>query len=1135
MHTPLNIDFLPFNIISRKNPEIDVHTSFFCMQRVRFHWFIVMSQGESVEEILGEADGLEKKYDWARAAKLCEQALGSTGKGDFSKRGEILDRIGYCLYRGAFQAESQEEFKSRMQEAVAAYQEAAEPYENVEHAKGLHCRAMALYANSWIQVEASRKKLVLDDCIELLEEAMKALEEAKDRLCYGKACNDLLFCLYDRWYLEWDWNEKKRCLEEAIRLGQNAISTLSKVGDERERARAYIIAGWHSIWAGVGYLGEEKREKSAKIALSYAEKALELSRKTGDAYLMSWSNTVAAWTQYWLTGNLELSLRHAEESLQQAEKAKDSFLVGHARRTLAHDVFWIMNAEEDPDKKREGYETVREHTEDGERHYLTICRYNPLVYHLRIESYSQLARDVETDPKEKRNLLEKAIKIGQKSLEHAEQSAKAYIDTVHHSLSKALYSLSKMETQITEKKRLLEEASEHREKSIDFLEQTASPFDYWNRGVLQNYAALIKAEFATIETNKEKKRRLLEEAVSHMERCIELCTKWTTIYPQAQLFAVLGWYYDWFGGILNQLYSLTKNEATLERATKVYQHTAETYRKAELPSRIAEAHWHVARLYDQLGEHTKSEHDFRSAAENYKLAAEKIPQLKEFYTNHALYVQAWSEIGKAKHHHAKRQYGQATEHYKKAADLHRSTEHWKYLSSNYRAWAKLEEAEDLSRQEQGEEATQAFKQATDLFRKAKTSIKSELKNIQDTDEQKMAAELIKASDLRHEYCQGRIALEEAKILDRQGDHAASSRKYGSAAEKFQKATDAMEHESDRQELRPIVYLCRAWQMMTRAEAEASPDLYLEASRLFEEVKEHSVTEKARELALGHSSFCKALEAGTRFEAMRDMTLYSTAKKHLEAAANYYLKEGFRNASEYAKATQRLFDAYMYMHKADTETDLKKKAELYRIAEKFLQASAGSYMKAKHPEKSEEVQRLLESVREEQQLAMSLTEVLHAPTATSTTTSFSIPTPTHEQAVGLERFEHADIQANLILRAKEVTVGEDVSLAIELVNAGKAPALLIKVDEVVPEGFDIKEVPETYVVEGSFINMKGKRLNPLKTEDVKIIVKPRSKGSFIVKPRVLYIDETGKYKSHEPEPIAITVKELGIAGWIKGEK
>jgi hypothetical protein len=224
-----------------------------------------------------------------------------------------------------------------------------------------------------------------------------------------------------------------------------------------------------------------------------------------------------------------------------------------------------------------------------------------------------------------------------------------------------------------------------------------------------------------------------------------------------------------------------------------------------------------------------------------------------------------------------------------------------------------------------------------------------------------------------------------------------------------------------------------------------------------------------------------------------------------------------------------------MHNAKTETDPAKKAQFYMMAEKVLQASAGSYLKAKHPEKQEQVTSLLEKVRNERELALSLTEVLHAPMATSTTATFATPTPTEETPTGLERFEHADIQANLILRAKEARVGEDINIEIELINAGKAPALLIKVEEIIPEDFEIKQVPEIYRVEDRYLNMKGKRLDSLKTEEVKLIAKPVSKGIFTMKPRILYLDETGKYKSHEPEPITITVKELGIKGWLKGEK
>jgi len=371
-------------------------------------------------------------------------------------------------------------------------------------------------------------------------------------------------------------------------------------------------------------------------------------------------------------------------------------------------------------------------------------------------------------------------------LELAEQASRPQVHIVHHILSKVFYTLAKAETQTAEKRRLLEVALKHREKQIAIIERFTSPFNSWDRGVVQNYLALVEAETAAIETDHESKRRLLERAVSRMERCIDLCAKWAALHPRTELLTPLGWYYDWFGGILNQLYSLTGEKETLEKAVEVYQRSAEKYRKVKLLSRVAEANWHTARLYEQLGEHVNAERSFQSASENYRLAAGKIPQLKEFYMDHALYMQAWSELEKAKHRHAEKQYGQAREHYEKAANLHKSTERWNYLGPNYLAWAKLEEAEDLSRQEKGEEATEAFKEAAELFCKAKMSIKTELKTIQDVDEKKLASELIKASDLRHEYCEGRIVLEEAKILDRQGDHTASSRKYGSAAETFQK-------------------------------------------------------------------------------------------------------------------------------------------------------------------------------------------------------------------------------------------------------------------------------------------------------------------------------------------------------------
>jgi hypothetical protein len=323
--------------------------------------------------------------------------------------------------------------------------------------------------------------------------------------------------------------------------------------------------------------------------------------------------------------------------------------------------------------------------------------------------------------------------------------------------------------------------------------------------------------------------------------------------------------------------------------------------------------------------------------------------------------------------------------------------------------------------------------------------------------------------------------------------------------------------------------------MTMAESKSSPMLYVEASQLFEQAEEFSPNEKTKMLVLGHSRFCKALDAGTRFADTRDSNMYANAIKCLESAATYYVKAGFPKSSDYCEATKLLFDAYLRMDDAARENDPERKAKLYTMAEKVLQTSAGSFTRAEHPEKSEQVLGLLEKARKEQELAASLVEVIHAPAIVSATTSFSTPTPTHEQAVGSEKFEHADIQANLIIRQKELRIGEDLTIELELVNAGKGSALLTKVTEMVPKEFEVAEKSENCRVEDSYINLKGKRLDPLKTEEVKLVLKPTLQGTFSIKPTVLYLDENGKYKTHEPEPVTITVKELGIKGWLKGEK
>jgi hypothetical protein len=1090
-----------------------------------------------VEEILHRAERLEKEYDWVGAVESYEKGLNLLPEDDFSSKGETHERLGYAFYRAAFQAESNDEFTQRLRQAILSYEKAKELYgelaELVKTPRMLRCEAVIAFAGYWLASEASEKKKLLDECWRLTKNALKACVEAEVPLEYGKTYTQLGSSAFLSYVLEWNFQSAEKIIREAMEHGEQAITLLSGTGVPHELARAYVRTSIYLTVLGFCFNTDiEERKRYHQKGQSYWQKAIELSEEAAFLELVNTSGDSGDETG-WDIKEMQVNF---EKALGYAKKTGDKYLIGTAMDWLAYATAWKSVAFEDPDRRLETGREALKYAEDAQDQFSSISFVSPRRDALWTRAphahYHLAGARWETDLGKRRDLLERAVLEGTRAIKQAENAAyPGVIWYVHTILGAVLEDLAGTETNPREKKRLLEEASVHLKEAIRIGDQRY-PLSYWNRGLPWNGLAGLKAELSNAEEDFESKKRLLEEAISDRERGLELCSK-EAIYIEG--FVHLGsWQYS-YGMLLDRLYGLTKSNELERKAIRAFEEAVESFQKLNQVSRVAECYWKVARSYDAVGEHLKAAKNFELASDNYKSAVEKIPQLKEFYQDQALYMQAWNEIEKARHHHQRQEYGSAEEHFEKAANLHRSLKKWSYLAPNYCAWASVEYAEDLSRKEQCEEAIQAFNEAVKLFDETKKSIQNELSKIEDVDEKRMANSMVKATEMRHEYCLARIAIEDAKILDKKGDHYFSSEKYGQAAEAFEKMSQALEAEQERKEFNLIISLSHAWQKMTQAEAEASPTLYAEASQLFEKARDYSPNEQAKMLLLGHSRFCKALEEGTRFADTRDKTMYVKAVELLESAANYYLKAGYEKASDYAKATGLLFDAYANIDKAKKEDDPERKAKLYIIAEKFLQTSAGSYFKAEHPEKREQVLKLLEKVKEERELAVSITEVLHTPSIVSTTTSFTAPTPTSEEAVGSERFEHADIQANLIIRQKELRIGENLSIELELVNAGKGSALLTKVTEIIPKGFELAEKPETCRVEDSYINLKGKRLDPLKTEEVQLVLKPTVQGTFSLKPTVLYLDENGKYKSHEPEPVTIVVKELGIKSWLKGER
>ena len=1082
-------------------------------------------QNINFDSLLKKAKKRERKYDWFAAAEIYKEAF-SLVQEDYEKTSEIHERIGYCFLRAAFQAETNEQFRRILKQSAESYKNTFSLLQKSitedKEAKICHVKAMVAYLNARLIPDIAKRRKLIDEVWKLENDALKLYKKTANQLAIGKTYNNLLEWLFEKQQLESSWSEIKRTMLEGIDYGEKAITTLSDARDEYELARAY---GWIIRYYGLGkwFRVYDISDQTNKKILKYHKMALDLSKKTGDAYLISRVDTDAT-NFYAASGNIKHAIKFGKNAVKYGAISKDNQLMGGGSNWTSQSISNATLLEVDPDKQRENCKTALKFAQDS-IHYLSIIddfteRF--LAYNGYVIVVKFLA-SIETNLETKRRLLEETVKIGRENIKAVKG------ETIHSSpilltaFSKALQVLSEIETREAKKQRLLEEALYYIEKQLEAMRQLI-PFDYNVYSSSYKIQASILAELAKIESG-QKKIKLLDKAVSAMEKCVESIERDLKDRPERINIGGHGSSYYFFGGILEQLNSLTKNKKLLDRAIETYKISIKHFSSLDLKSRVAEAYWQIAKLENHLGHNLESAQSYQTAAQTYKLAAEKHPKLKEFYSNHSDYMQAWSEIEQAKYSHSIEEYDKAQEYYQKTSEIHAATEFWNYLAPNYIAWATLEEAEFQSRNENAQKSKEKFQKALEEFAAAETSIRQKILEVTSLDEKEMIEGLLKALDLRRKYCQARVLLENAKLLDREGKYLQSSRSFGEAAQKLGHLIEKIEIGNERKEIEYLIILCQAWEKMASAEETTSPETYLEAAQLFEQAKEYCYTKRASLWALGNSNFCKGLAAGVRYRNNMDLKENALAKQYIKGSASSYFEAGFTNASEYAKATLRLFDAYVFMNQAESEADPQKKTKQYQMAENLLQIAAGSFMKGKQPEKTAQVQRILSSVREEKALAVSLSQIMQAPTIASSTLSFTAPSPTSEASVGLEQFQHANIQANLIADLKEVKIRQSFCLTVELVNAGKEPALLTMVENFVPSDFIVVEKPEIYRLEDSCLNMKGKQIAPLKLVEAKLILQPSKKGTYQLKPIVHYLDELGQNKTLQLKPVEIKVEEV----------
>jgi hypothetical protein len=1067
----------------------------------------------------------EEEYKWFEAAENYRQVINLIPK---TKSIEEKQKMAYCLSRASKQTENPEDYKRILQLAIESYLDVTLFYETAEKKENpttaMYCKIMSEYISSWLPIDPLEKCNRLKRCLTLGDTNLKNYKRRQDKMGYGKMCNTLLECVFEYLYIIQDYKEMKKLIEKGTDYADEAIKIFSNLQNNEELLRSYSIGSLQSWYAANISEKGSRRNNLIQRSIDFSEKALNITHETRDTYYHSIANWAAAFSKLIFKGEVELSLKYAEDMLRKAITAKDNLLKGIASYILAFVMDWTIRRETIPKKIKEGHQEIAKYAKDAIYYLQPVCNdlFLAETYWVYTESYSSQSQNLELNPKIKRTLSKKAVDLGRKGVKHAKHSGSPdAMGSTLHALSKALHFFSNLQKEKKYKLKTLKEALIYRQEYNKIVEKSF-PSNDWLCGVGKNYEGLIKYDISKLEIDPKKKVNLLINAVTNIENGISRCKR-TITTPIPTLISAIGRYERSLSGFFEQLFCLTKNENYLKKSIEHYNNSAKEFKKANLSSRAAESYWKMATCKSNLSLYNDASISFINASNEYENASKQIPSVSNIYKDYATYMKAWSEIEKAKSSNKHEKYLDAVKHYEEAANLVDLTEKWKYLSPNFIAWSKLEKAEELSRKEKPFESLEAFYTTAKSFEKSAKNLNEKLDTIIDPDEKIVSNKLVASSKVRIEYSLGRAAVEEARLLDKQGDHDKSSNKYGHAADLFQRALSLSNQKSEKAEIEPIIRLCKAWQLVTKAEAEAKPEFYLKASKLFDEVKELSISERGKLRALGHSSFCRSLEYVAQFEATRDLETYVLAKSHMEVAESYYVRAGIDIASEYAKATSTLLDAYSYIHRAETEIDLIKRPHHYEIAERLLQASAGHFVKAKHQEKNKLIKRLLENIKTKRQSTISLTKMVHSIRLTSSTDSFSSPISMQEEAVGLQRFNRAEIQANLQVNKNELTAGEDLELRLDLVNIGNHPALLVRIDNLIPTNLEVSTIhPSYYYISKGSIELDGRKLNPLKVESIELKLETKRKMEITIHPEITYVSEIGEFRKVRSQPNIIMI-------------
>ncbi len=123
--------------------------------------------------------------------------------------------------------------------------------------------------------------------------------------------------------------------------------------------------------------------------------------------------------------------------------------------------------------------------------------------------------------------------------------------------------------------------------------------------------------------------------------------------------------------------------------------------------------------------------------------------------------------------------------------------------------------------------------------------------------------------------------------------------------------------------------------------------------------------------------------------------------------------------------------------------------------------------------------------------------------------------------GSKRLERTNVLAYFVAR-RETGVGEELSIRLEIINAGKNSARLIRVEGLIPPEFKATVLPSCCSVQNGSVAMNEKELGTFTVEPLKLSLEAAKAGVFTLSPQVVYVDDLKETRTCKPQPVTVTV-------------